>query len=175
MGADKTIYRPSVMFLYSPCKHATDFLQKSKVSEHTNTEIDKSTADFNNAQNIIRGYKYPNNWEILYPEKITSGTEYVGVLLLGNGFDPVWVGNRIERKFLEKDKKSSYWQTPTITPVAMSALAATCWMIKNKKKARTSMIVVLDNFSMSELPKDLASCKSVIQTGEISFLQDLEM
>ena len=67
-------------------------------------------------------------------EKITSGTEYVGVLILGDNFKPVWVGNRIERDFLSKDKKSSYWQTPTITPVAMSALAATCWMLKNKAK-----------------------------------------
>ena len=33
-----------------------------------------------------------------------------------------------------KNKKDSYWQTPTITPVAMSALAAFCWMINNKDK-----------------------------------------
>ena len=33
-----------------------------------------------------------------------------------------------------KNDKDSYWQTPTITPVAMSALAAICWMIKNKDK-----------------------------------------
>ena len=44
--------------------------------------------------------------------------------LLGSKFDPVWVGNRIKKNFLYKDKKSSFWQTPTITPVAMSALAA---------------------------------------------------
>ena len=36
--------------------------------------------------------------------------------------------------FLYKNPKESYWQTPTITPVAMSALAAVCWMIKNKDK-----------------------------------------
>ena len=43
-------------------------------------------------------------------------------------------GNRIRKSYLYKDKKSSFWQTPTITPVAMSALAATCWMIENKDK-----------------------------------------
>ena len=42
------------------------------------------------------------------------------------------MGNRIEKKFLYKEKKNSFWQTPTITPVAMAALAACCWMIKNK-------------------------------------------
>ena len=114
---NKVIYRPSVMFLYSPCKYARNFLEKSKGKE---------------GKEIVRGYAYPENWEILYMEKITSGTEYVGVLILGDNFKPVWVGNRIERDFLSKDKKSSYWQTPTITPVAMSALAATCWMLKNK-------------------------------------------
>lgn len=117
----KTVYRPSVMFLYSPCSYAKEFLKKAKGREDAN-------------KTMIRGYAYPENWEILYPEKIDSGTEYVGVLILGDSFKPVWVGNRIERSFLTKDKKSSYWQTPTITPVAMSALAAVCWMLKNKEK-----------------------------------------
>ena len=54
--------------------------------------------------------------------------------MLGSKFKPVWIGNRIEKNFLYKDKKSSFWQTPTITPVAMSALAATCWMITNKDR-----------------------------------------
>ena len=31
-------------------------------------------------------------------------------------------------------QKNSFWQTPTITPVAMSALAGLCWMLKNKDK-----------------------------------------
>ena len=70
----------------------------------------------------------------MYQEKITDGTEYVGVLLLGDNFEPVWVGNRVEMGFLNKDKKTSYWQTPTITPVAMSALSAVCWMLKNKNQ-----------------------------------------
>ena len=56
------------------------------------------------------------------------------MLLLGEHFDPVWVGNRIEPSYLYKHKKGSYWQTPTITPVAMSALAAVCWMLKHKDR-----------------------------------------
>ena len=85
-------------------------------------------------ETITRGFKYPLKSEILYKEKIKSGTEYVGVLLLGSKFDPVWVGNRIKSSFLYKDKSNSFWQTPTITPVSMSALAAAVWMIKNIDK-----------------------------------------
>ena len=117
---DNVIYRPSVMFIYSPCEYATKYFNNAKTDDE--------------GENIIRGYEYPANFQIVYKEKIKSGTEYVGVLLLGDGFKPVWVGNRVETSFLYKDKKTSYWQTPTITPVAMSALAATCWMIKNKDK-----------------------------------------
>jgi homospermidine synthase len=132
---DKTVYRPSVMFLYSPCKYARDYLQKAKVNDYPNPDLNKPMdCENKNGQSIIRGRIYPNNWEILYPEKISSGTEYVGVLILGDRFEPVWVGNRIERPFLMKDKKHSFWQTPTITPVAMSALAGVCWMLKNKEK-----------------------------------------
>lgn len=128
-------YRPSVMFLYSPCKYARDFLQKSKVNEYPNSDPNKpQDCENENGKSIIRGRIYPESYEILYPEKIESGTEYVGVLILGDKFNPVWIGNRIERSFLEKDKKNSFWQTPTITPVSMSALAAVCWMLKNKKK-----------------------------------------
>ena len=116
---DKLIYRPSVMFIYSPCLLANQYLINSK----TNLEN----------ENIVRGHIYPNEWEIVYEDKIKDGTEYVGVLIIGDKFDPVWVGNRIELSYLYR-KKNSYFQTPTITPVAMSALSALCWMIKNKEK-----------------------------------------
>ena len=128
------IYRPSVMFLYSPCEYAKNYFKNSKLNNYPNPDPDKPQDSENpNEPIIVRGYKYPNNAEIVYKENINSGTEYVGVLLLGDNFNPVWVGNRIEPKFLYKHKKDSYWQTPKITPVAMSALAAVSWMLKNKE------------------------------------------
>lgn len=132
---DKVKYRPSVMFLYSPCDAAKEFLTLSKVNDYPTPNPNKPQ-DINNPDgtSIIRGHIYPNEYEIIYQEKISSGTEYVGVLLIGENFKPVWVGNRVEMPYLYKKKKDSYWQTPTITPVAMSALAATCWMLKNKDK-----------------------------------------
>lgn len=127
---EDVIYRPSVMFIYSPCDAAKKYFYDSKVNNYPNPDPDKPE----DGELIIRGMKYPVKQEILYQEKIEEGTEYVGILLIGEDFKPVWVGNRIESKFLYKDKKNSYWQTPTITPVAMSALSAVCWMIKNKDK-----------------------------------------
>lgn len=128
---DKVTYRPTVLFLYSPCDFAKKYLKISRVNDYLNPDNNKPQ-DVENK--IIRGFKYPEKAEILYREQIKTGTEYVGILLLGSNFDPVWVGNRIKKKFLYKDKHKSFWQTPTITPVAMSALAATCWMIKNENK-----------------------------------------
>ena len=128
---DEVVYRPSVMFLYSPCEYATTYLENAKVKDYPNSNLNNQL-DLEN--NIIRGYTYPKDSEIVYKEKIKFGTEFVGVLLMGENFNPVWVGNRVELSYLYKHKKDSYWQTPTITPVAMSALAATCWMIKNRDK-----------------------------------------
>lgn len=131
-NGEEVTYRPTVMFIYSPCNASINYLKSARVDN--DFKIDNSKT-YNTQNQIIRGFKYPKNAEIIYKEQIKDGTEYVGVLLLGNNFDPVWVGNRIKTKFLYKDKKKSFWQTPTITPVAMSALAACCWMIKNKDKA----------------------------------------
>ena len=131
----KVIYRPSVIFIYSPCEYARKYMKDAKVNDYPESNPQKpEDCENKNGVTITRGYLYPQKAEIVYKEKIESGTEYVGVLLIGENFKPVWVGNRIELSFLYKNLKDSYWQTPTITPVAMSALSAICWMIKNKDK-----------------------------------------
>lgn len=130
---ENVLYRPTVIFLYSPCDFAVKYLKKARVDMDIS---EKKFQNLNSSTNIqvVRGFKYPERSQIIYKENIKEGTEYVGVLLLGSKFNPVWVGNRIEKKFLYKDKKSSFWQTPTITPVSMSALAACCWMIEHKNQ-----------------------------------------
>lgn len=151
----KVVYRPTVMFLYSPCVYASNYFRNAKVNEYPEPDPSRPLDQENEkGKTIIRGYVYPESFEILYQEKIAAGTEYVGVLLIGDNFEPVWVGNRVEASFLYKDKKSSYWQTPTITPVAMSALAAVCWMIKNKEKGGIYF------------PDDIADYKYIIKTAE---------
>ena len=133
--AGKVIYRPSVMFVYSPCEYARKYMKDAKVNDYPESNPQKPMdCENENGVTITRGYLYPQRAEIVYKEKIESGTEYVGVLLIGENFKPVWVGNRIELSFLYKNLKDSYWQTPTITPVAMSALSAVRWMIRNEDK-----------------------------------------
>ena len=131
---EELIYRPTVIFLYSPCDMAINYLEKARVNNYLNPDTNKPQDTNDKNSPIIRGFKYPKLTEIIYKEHIKDGTEYVGVLILGSKFKPVWIGNRIKKQFLYKSKKDSFWQTPTITPVAMSALAATCWMISNKDK-----------------------------------------
>ena len=151
----KVVYRPTVMFLYSPCVYATNYFKNAKVNDYPEPDLSKPMDCENvDGKTIIRGYVYPENFEIVYKEKITSGTEYVGVLLLGDNFEPVWVGNRVEADFLYKSKKDSYWQTPTITPVAMSALAAVCWMLRNKEKGGIYF------------PDEITDYKYIIKTAE---------
>lgn len=170
---NKTIYRPSVMFIYSPCNLTKEYLEKAKVNNYPNPDPNKPQ-DCENEQgkSIIRGYIYPNNAEIVYQEKIKEGTEYVGVLLIGDKFDPVWVGNRIEMPYLYKNKKYSYWQTPTITPVAMSALSAVCWMIKNKDKGGIYFPDdILDYKYILKIAEKYIS-KTIYKTFDKSFLED---
>jgi len=131
----KVIYRPTVMFIYAPCSSAVNYLSGAKVNSYPEPDPDKpQDCENETGDTIIRGYKYPQKAEIAYGDIILSGTEYVGVLLIGDNFQPVWVGNRVELPYLYRDQKTTYWQTPTITPVAMSALAAICWMITHKDK-----------------------------------------
>ena len=152
---DAVVYRPTVAFVYQPCAYASSYFANAKVNEYPDSDPDKPQDCENvDGKTIIRGYVYPENFQILYQEKIESGTEYVGILLLGDRFEPVWVGNRIEPGFLYKDKKTSYWQTPTITPVAMSALSAVCWMLKNKDKGGIYF------------PDDIADYNSIIKRAE---------
>ena len=148
---EEVLYRPTVIFLYSPCKFALKYLEKARVNDYLCPDIHKPQ---NDNISIIRGFRYPQRAEILYKENIKKGTEHVGVLLLGSKFKPVWVGNRVKKSFLYKDKKSSFWQTPTITPVAMSALAAVCWMIKNKNKGGIYF------------PEDIDEYKEIIKSAE---------
>jgi len=149
------IYRPSVMFLYAPCHLASEYLNQAKVNEYPKPDLKRPLDSENdNGRTIIRGYVYPQQSKIVYKENIASGTEYVGVLLIGDNFKPVWVGNRVELSFLYKDLKKSYWQTPTITPVAMSALAAVCWMIRNQDKGGIYF------------PEDIADYKYILKIAE---------
>lgn len=170
---NKVIYRPSVMFVYSPCNLAKEYLTRSKVNNYPNPDPDKpKDCENQNGQNIVRGYICPNDSEIVYQEKIKEGTEYVGILLIGDNFNPVWVGNRIELSYLYKHKKDSYWQTPTITPVSMSALAALCWMLKNKDKGGIYFPDDIKDYKYILKIAEKYISKTIYKTFEKSIIED---
>lgn len=155
MQDGKVVYRPTVAFIYEPCQYASRYLKSAKVNDYPNPDPAKPLdCENENGISIVRGYIYPEHVEMLYQDKISSGTEYVGVLLLGENFKPVWVGNRIELSYLGRGKSGHQWQTPTITPVAMSALSAVCWMLKNKDKGGVYF------------PDDIPDYKGIIKTAE---------
>ncbi len=166
---ENVIYRPSVMFIYSPCPLAKEYLKKAKVNEYPEVDPEKpQDIEEENGQSIIRGHRYPKEAEIVYREKIKEGTEYVGVLLMGDHFQPVWVGNRIERSYF---KKNSYWQTPTITPVAMSALAAVCWMLKHKENGGIYFPDDLPDYKYILKVAEKYISKTIYQTFDKTFLE----
>ncbi len=150
----KVIYRPTVAFIYSPCEYASKFLNMSKVNDYPNPNPEKPMDCEEDETSIIRGYLYPEKSQVISHKMIKSGTEYVGVLLIGEKFNPVWVGNRIELSYLNKPKTDHNWQTPTITPVSMSALSAVCWMLKNKNKGGIYF------------PDEINDYKEIIKTAE---------
>ena len=106
----KLVYRPTCLFVYQACDIAEQFMQ-----------------------NINEGDPLPTNSQVMYYDKVTHGAEYVGTFLLGDKFDPVWLGNGVCDKLIAEMGYSS-WQMPTVLPVAASALGALCWMLQNQNK-----------------------------------------
>jgi len=144
---EQCVYRPNVMFVYAPCEYAQDFIKQSKVNDYPNADPNKPQDNTILGQPIIiRGHSYPNKSQIAYKEHVQEGCEYVGMLLISKKFKPVWVGNRVTFDYLES-LKNHFWQTPTITPVAMSALSAVCWMIENKDKPGLFFPDDIENYS----------------------------
>ena len=69
------VYRPTVLFLYAPCRYATRYFEQAKVNEYPHPDPNKpQDCEDPNGITIIRGYRYPNKFEILYQEKIDAGT-----------------------------------------------------------------------------------------------------
>ena len=79
---EKIIYRPTVVFIYSPCSFAKRYLQSARINNKI--DLDKIYPKDTDETLIVKGFKYPERAEIIYKEKIKKGTEYVGVLLLGS-------------------------------------------------------------------------------------------
>lgn len=99
-------YRPTVYFSYL----ASDIAMRSL------------------ANAAAKDYQEPEEYKLI-TEGILAGTEYVGVLLMGNKFKSRWVGNYLSLEKIAKDYSS---HTPTILQVAIPAVAAISYMIKHR-------------------------------------------
>ena len=101
----KAIYRPTVHYAYCPADVAIASL------------------------NELRGYDYqlPEKQRILNDD-ITSGSDILGALLMGHGYNSWWTGSDLS---IEESRRLVPHQNATTMQVAISVVAATMWMIQN--------------------------------------------
>ena len=101
----KALYRPTVHYAYCPADVAIASL------------------------NELRGYDYqlPARQRILNDD-ITSGSDILGALLMGHGYNSWWTGSDLS---IEESRRLVPHQNATTMQVAISVVAATMWMIEN--------------------------------------------
>jgi len=115
----KAVYRPTVHYAYCPCDSAIVSLNELRGSN----------------------YKLQEKLRIMNDE-ITSGSDILGALLMGHGYNSWWIGSDLS---IEESRRLVPHQNATTMQVAISVVAATMWMIENPEQG----VVVPD-----ELPHD---------------------
>ncbi|MDR1694706.1 MAG: saccharopine dehydrogenase NADP-binding domain-containing protein [Lactobacillaceae bacterium] len=101
-------YRPTVYFCYRASDLGMESLRKA----------------------ALNGYEEPKNMQLV-KKGIVEGTEYVGVLIMGNKFKSRWVGNCLTLDWINKHFPG---QTPTILQVSVPAVSAVSYMVENRNK-----------------------------------------
>lgn len=102
---DKAVYRPTVHYAYCPCDAAIASL------------------------NELRGYDYQLQPKLrIMGDEITSGSDTLGALLMGHGYNSWWTGSSLS---IEESRKLVPHQNATTMQVAISVVAAVLWMIEH--------------------------------------------
>jgi homospermidine synthase len=102
------VYRPTVHYAYCPADAAIASL------------------------NELRGYDYKLQPRIrIMNDEITSGSDILGALLMGHPYNSWWIGSDLS---IEQSRKLVPHQNATTMQVAISVVAATCWMIENPRR-----------------------------------------
>jgi len=115
----EAVYRPTVHYAYCPCDEAIASL------------------------NELRGYNYKLQPKLrIMNDEITSGSDTLGALIMGHGFNSWWTGSSLS---IEESRKLIPHQSATTMQVAISVVAAIRWMIENPEQG----VVVPD-----DLPHD---------------------
>ncbi len=102
---DRTLYRPTVSFVYLPCDDAFASLHEVR----------------------MRGWEEPERERILM-EEIVSGQDELGALLLGHGKGGWWFGSQLD---IEEARRLIPHSNPTAIQVAAGAVAAAKWALEN--------------------------------------------
>lgn len=105
---DRPIYRPTVHYAYCPCDAAIASLHE------------------------LRGVDYELQPKIrIMSDEITSGSDMLGALLMGHAYKSWWTGSDLS---IEESRRLLPHQNATTMQVAISAVAAVCWMIENPRR-----------------------------------------
>lgn len=105
---DSALYRPTVHYVYCPTDATLNSLHEFK------------------AHNLVMQSK-----KRIMRDEIISGTDEVGVLLMGHDFKSWWTGSVLS---IEEARTLAPGQNATTLQVACSVLAAVVWMLKNPEK-----------------------------------------
>jgi homospermidine synthase len=105
---EKPLYRPTVHYAYCPSDVAIASLREM----------------------VMRNYTPQPQWRILQDD-IISGSDEVGVLVMGHDFNAWWTGSILT---IEEARRLAPHQNATTLQVACSLIAALIWMINNPYK-----------------------------------------
>ncbi len=104
----QAIYRPTVHYAYCPCDSAIASLQE------------------------LRGYDYQLQPTLrIMNDEISSGSDILGALIMGHAYNSWWTGSDLS---IEQSRQLVPHQNATTMQVAISVVAAVCWMIEHPQR-----------------------------------------
>jgi homospermidine synthase len=102
------IYRPTVHYAYCPCDAAINSLHELEMRQFV-----------------------PQEKKRIMNNEITSGRDELGCLLMGHDFKSWWIGSLLD---IEETRRLLPNQNATTLQVAISAVAAASWILRNPNK-----------------------------------------
>jgi homospermidine synthase len=104
----RAVYRPTVHYAYCPCDMAIVSL------------------------NELRGRDYVLQPDLrIMNDEITTGSDILGALIMGHPYRAWWTGSDLS---IEQSRRLVPHQNATTMQVAISVVAAVCWMVENPEE-----------------------------------------
>jgi homospermidine synthase len=102
------VYRPTIHYAYCCCDAAVNSMHELEMRQY----------ELHEKQRIMN-------------DEITSGCDELGCLLMGHDFNSWWIGSLLD---IKEARKLVPHQNATTLQVAISVIAASCWMINNPRE-----------------------------------------